>query len=450
MLLKQNNTIKANLSINVKTSQSLKLLEYSQLELDEYITDMAQKNIFLNSDEEQDKYDTYLSNSKNYSYTQSNIKQEYDNNIIYNVADKPTLKQHIIEQLNSIFKDEAEKNIATYLVDFITPEGYFNQDIDTINLPYKVSKNKISKIIDQLRQLEPSGIFASNLQECLQIQLIDKQIYDKNIKIILDNLYLLAGKKYSQLAKLCNKDENYVKTIHNIIKSLNPKPGLKYEYDKEVTNNSNITPDIYIYSINNQLQIEICDNFDNLKANQYYYNKLKSYKCDKSEKTMLSHQWQEAKWLINSIQRRKKTLFDITKTICDFQKNFFYYGINHLKPMTLSDVAICVNMHESTVSRAINNKWFVCNHGHYSMKSLFSSSVQNTQGDNNIASTSVKKIIQTIIKNSETPVSDSMICNQLRECNIHISRRTVNKYRKQMGISSSREFKKCKVISHQL
>jgi RNA polymerase sigma-54 factor len=299
--------------------------------------------------------------------------------------------------------------------------------------------------LQKLQQLEPTGVFARNLSECLRLQLAEKNLLNNAMQSLLDNLELLAKGQFKALAQLCGVTEQQLHPMIAEIKKLDPKPGRKFA--SEAT--GFIYPDIlvhknaagnFIIELNNEL-------LPQFEVQRDYYHQLKS-SGNACVNQYLSEHFKNANHLIYSLKQREKTLLKVTEMLIEKQSHFFNYGSSYIVPMTLKTIADAVNMHESTISRITTNKYIGTEFGIFELKYFFSSSINKTNSSQNCSSTIVKDMIKNLVNHEDAPLSDEEIVEILKVRQINIARRTVAKYREEMKIPNSTQRKQEKLLNN--
>ena len=356
------------------------------------------------------------------------------------LAGEKSLYTFLDEQISTSFTSPKEKIIAKSLCEHLDAAGYFRGDIKEIAKKFRCPTQIIINVLNRLKDFEPSGIFAENLKECLSIQLKDINRYDPLIAKLLDNLPLLADGRIKELLKICNTSSEELFEMISDIKSLNPKPTA--EWNNEYS--PYIIPDIFVkrnkygeyrVELNNMSLPKLLINH-NYRSNLSISNKL----TDRYLKEKIS----SANFLIKAMHQRATTILRISEEIVKIQHNFFEYGIEHLKPLNLKDLAYNLELHESTISRASTNKYMHTPCGTFELKYFFSAAASSYIGKNNISTHSIKHKIKSLI-NAEDPkkiLSDDKIAEILAQEGIKIARRTVAKYRESLGIPTSAERKR--------
>ncbi|HPD60330.1 MAG TPA: RNA polymerase factor sigma-54 [Thermodesulfobacteriota bacterium] len=356
---------------------------------------------------------------------------------------KGNLQDHLFEQMVFSPLTLEEKKLAQLIIGNLDSNGYLTVTTEDLASLSGATVNAIETILKEVQKFDPPGVAAQNLKECLLLQLTNIKEKDKIfIEKILDrHLNNLGAKKYDAIAKdLQVRREDVIRAV-KIIHSLDPKPGRAFDNEEP----KYITPDLYVYKIGEEFVVVLNeDGLPRLHINAFYRQILaNSNHVAEDSKEYIQNKLRSAVWLIKSIYHRQNTLRNVMHSIIKFQKDFFNKGIDYLKPLVLRDVAEDINMHESTISRATNNKYVHTSHGIFELKFFFNSSINSLNGDH-LASKSVKDMIRKIIaiENTSSPYSDQEIVEILKGKNINIARRTVTKYREMMSILPSHIRKK--------
>ena len=360
-------------------------------------------------------------------------EMNYDNLICYS----DTLKDHLLFQLNTLKLGKCDRIIGEYIIESLDDNGYLCTTIDQISSVLSASKERVEKVLRIIQTFEPIGVGALNLMDCLLIQIHALGIADENLEIIIkDHLDDIAGNRLQNIAKKLSITVAEVQDYSDIIKSLEPKPGRSFFCGTECRY---VIPDVFVEKIENEYIITINDNYSSrLMVNQYYKSIINTEDKSSEALSFINDKLSSALWLIKSLEQRKNTLYRVVKAIIDYQRDFFEKGDSYLKTMTLKNIADEVQVHESTVSRAISGKYAQTPRGIFVIKYFFKSGVGNEEGED-ISSESIKKMMRSIIDKEDTskPISDQAIADLLAEKGIKISRRTVAKYRDEIGIPSS-------------
>lgn len=347
---------------------------------------------------------------------------------------RPSLFDHLAWQLKlSVFAPDEER-VAMMIIGNIDPAGYLSEPtIEEIAAEAGVSVEAALKVLERIQGFDPVGVAARDLRECLMIQARHANEDDEIVtRIISDHLGNLEKKNYQAIARDLKQPLEEIIEAVKVISAFDPKPGRMYTDEEPVY----ITPDVYVHKIGDKyFVVPNDDGLPKLKISSFYRSALSG---SPQAREYIQDKLRSAQWLIRSIQQRQRTIVKVTESIIKFQREFFDKGINFLKPLILRDVAEDINMHESTISRVTTNKYVHTPQGIFELKYFFNSGINRTDGDE-IASESVKNKIKDLVgkEDPKHPHSDQKIVELLRDQGIDIARRTVAKYREQLGILSS-------------
>lgn len=427
---------KQTLTLTLEMRQSINILQYSSLELVEFLQEQTIENPFLEIKETVNE-PFVTRNGEFPSFRTYNKDSEYDPITHYSNT-ITTLEGHLIEQINILPNiSEKQKKILQFLIGHLNRHGFLEIEPFIAAQILSVSLNDIENSILLLQSLDPIGVGAKNFKDCLLIQM-KAQSYDDHLAYILIEKHMedIAANNLRKIAKLQNVTIEDVQEAVDYIKTLNPRPCSEFNHDMT----QYIAPDIIVEKIKNEYFIIVNDSvIPKLSINQFYKNNDMDLEDDYIKK-----KFQEASILMNGIEQRKHTLYKVAEVLINTQKDFFTYGINKLKPMTLKDIADQLDVHESTVSRATSNKYIQTPHGIYLIKNLFTTGLSINNSGEAESSVAIKGKIKALIREEDNkkPLSDQMIANLLSQQGIKISRRTVAKYREEEGIPSSAKRKK--------
>ncbi|WP_077624378.1 RNA polymerase factor sigma-54 [Sediminibacillus massiliensis] len=421
---------KIRLSMTTELQQAISLLQYSSLQLAEFIQDQSLENPFIELEE----------TNSNHTYDRpprstNNISQ-YTNPIDYINNDSYTLSQHLLNQLSFLKISKKEHRIMNYIILMLNSKGYFEESLESTAEHLRVAKEEVAGCLKKIQQLDPIGVGARNLIDCLLIQLNHFHPQEKVAEEIIKNYFLQFAEKNQKFIErklaVTNKDIDHA---YSIIKSLNPRPAANIEKFKPTY----ITPDVNVSFQKGNIVIRINDHtLPKIKMNEEYHHYLSTLNKKSEASIYLQNKYKNFRWLIQSIERRKITLVKIMKAITEKQYNFFRKGPFFLDPLTLKEIAEVCGVHESTVSRATTNKFVQTPFGIFEMKYFFSSALKLKNGTE-ASSHLIKKMISEMIaaESVRKPLSDQAITSQLQQQDICVSRRTVAKYRVQMNIPPS-------------
>ncbi|MGL1922602.1 MAG: RNA polymerase factor sigma-54 [Hyphomicrobiales bacterium] len=348
-----------------------------------------------------------------------------------------TLKDHITDQINYTFTDLVEKSIALHLVDMLNEGGYLSGTIQGAAERLGSHPEKVLHILKILQTLDPIGVFARDVSECLALQLADQNRLDPMMQSFVENIHLLAEHKLDELQQLTGADAEDLAEMLAEIRELNPKPGLQYG----TTNVQTVIPDIFVrQNKDGSWRIELnSESLPRVLVNQNYYADIRKTVNDKTDVSFLTECLSNANWLVRSLEQRANTILKVATEIVKQQDAFLVYGVEYLRPLNLKTVADAVEMHESTISRVTNNKYMMTERGLFELKYFFNSSVPSADGGEGHSSESVKARIQKLIDNEDPKkiLSDDKLAAILKQSGIDIARRTVAKYREALKLESS-------------
>ena len=347
----------------------------------------------------------------------------------------PDLYDHLLWQLRFSNEPESIRKIGEVIIGNIDENGYLRASIEEIIDGTKTQRETVEKALSLIQGFDPIGVGARNVMECLLLQLKALNLGGTLVeKIIINNMDELEKRKYPQIAQQYNLPLKDIMSAVKIIEGLEPKPGRNFSN----YNTNYVVPDVFLVKIADGYQIILNDEgLPRLRVSSFYKKLIQQNNAfSKEDKQFLVEKLRSAVGLLKSLDQRDRTIYRVTESLLSLQKEFFDKGIKYLKPLTLRDVASVLNLHESTISRVTSSKYLSCEHGTFCFRFLFSSALQSGMGS--VSSTSVKDIIRKIVieEDSQKPLSDQNIGEMLKKNGIIIARRTVAKYREEMGIPS--------------
>lgn len=374
--------------------------------------------------------------SSNYSGEAPNL-EEY-------VSTEVSLKDHLSQQLPLVLSEPSERIIGQHLIDFVDEAGYLAADLDQLAEKLGAPDALVERVLSAMQTLDPPGVFARSLAECLALQLKEQNRYDDVIAKLLDNLDLLGAHDLGKLRKIVGVDQEELAEMVSEIQHLNPKPGLRFGSVQMQT----VVPDITVRPSNDgSWFVELnSDTLPRVLVNRNYYTTVSQNSKSEDDKTYLLECLQTANWLVKSLDQRARTILRVAEELVRQQDAFFAHGVQYLKPLNLKTVADAISMHESTVSRVTSNKYMATPRGIFELKYFFTSAIQSASDGEAYSSEAVRyRIKQMIDAESDTKVlSDDKIVEKLRSEGMDIARRTVAKYREAMRIPSSVERRRIK------
>lgn len=353
------------------------------------------------------------------------------------LSDTPSLAEHLTEQLQMEIADPAERLIGLHLIDMLDESGWLVGDLQDVADRLGCDVAQVEGVLLRMQGFDPSGVFARNLKECLEIQLRDLDYLTPVMQKLLDNLNLLAARDGKTLRKVLQVDEEHLGELIADIRALNPKPALAF--DSSVA--QPVVPDILMRpDPEGGWHLELnSDTLPKVLVNEHYFTKVTKSALKKEEKEYLTERYQTANWLVKSLQQRAHTILKVASEIVRQQEGFFEHGISKLRPLVLRDIAEAIEMHESTVSRVTSNKYIATPRGLYELKFFFTSSIASTGMGDAHSAEAVKDRIKRLIDEEDPKaiLSDDKLVELLKADGMDIARRTVAKYRESMKIASS-------------
>lgn len=457
------------LMMSPQMRQALEILQLPLLELRTIIQQQIQSNPVLEIEETAEKTDTEDGNEEPNpdKIEELNFKEEFDSLVNtdeemkeyfksggdfkkYSNADKErrdyleslitrpeTLEEYLEFQLNIMLDSDKEKAIGKIIIGNLDKNGYLKASLEELAKESSEAEAEVLKVLLKIRQFDPPGIAASNIKECLSIQIERKGIKNKTVeKIINEKLELLGKKQFDKISRDLHVSIGEVRDAEKIISSLNPKPAISFE-QAEIPY---ISPDVTVEKTDNGFEVILNDEYiPRIKISNFYKKSIQDEHTSKNIKQYIREKISEGKWLIKNIYQRQQTIYNIAKEILSYQLDFFEKGPKFLKPMVLQSISSRLNIHESTVSRATNSKYLQCSWGLYPIKYFFTSSLNTASGEA-VSAQRVKDLIAEIVSSEDKtkPYSDDAIAEMIKKEGIDVARRTIAKYREEAGIYSSR------------
>ena len=477
-MLNQKLQLKLSQKLSPQQIQLMKLIQLSTLEFEQRLSREIEENPALDTvnesqeivndnfefdenSEKQEKSDDeidiseYLSDddTPDYNLKSNNYSEENERAIPY--AAGISFNQFLKNQLHSFSFDNEDLKIAEFILGSLDQFGYLRRDLIDISddlaftLGINADENKIQKILDKIYLLDPAGIGAKNLQECLYLQLKRKKT-SKNVsnalKIIKDLFDEFSKRHFDKIKTKLNISDEDLRVSISEIEKLNPKPGGAYNENTKL--NSSIVPDFTVEVIDGNVKLKLNSrNAPDLYVSEEYKNMLSGYseskektKSQKDAVMFIKQKLDSAKWFIEAIKQRNQTLIMTMSAIIDFQKEYFISGDEKkLKPMILKDIAEEITMDISTISRVANSKYVDTPYGTKLIKSFFSEGIKNSKGED-ISTIEVKKTLESIIESEDKkkPLTDDQLTKLLNKEGYPIARRTVAKYREMIGAPVAR------------
>lgn len=424
--------------------QALNILQLNVLELSQYIEEQLEINPILEASEDDNmdiiEWSDYI--SQNNPGESRYDDDEEDISFESYVPSVPSLREHLMFQLHLTPVTMRTKRVCQYIIDSLDENGYLSS-VSLSDIAMYLHENMfiVEKALGIVQEFDPPGVGARDLKECLLLQLKAKGVLNDDIVYLIEHhLKDVAENKLTAIARKMNIDVSQVQHMIDILKTLNPRPGCNFTGYNDMRY---IVPDAIIKEVRGNFEIIINDSvIPRLRINKFYRQLLLNNSRNSEEFKYLNEKLQSAFWLIKNIEQRKTTLYNVIKAIVEYQRDFFSSGVSGLRPLTLKQIARTCGIHESTVSRATNGKYVDTPKGVFELKFFFKNGVSHEDGE--VSSEVIKNLISEIIatESPRSPLSDLTITELLRERGIDISRRTVAKYRDEMGIPSSNRRKR--------
>lgn len=425
------------LALTPQMEQSLSVLQMGTEELNQCIEEEVLSNPMLDYAKEPEKKEVHRSQGEGIGYysrkkTEDTDYQSYLNAIADEKSEDTELAEYLRMQLYTKKISPRRQKIGKYLIECLEESGYLKMDMDELAKGIGLSKEELEREIRFMQTLEPCGVFARDLKECLLLQVEGEEQMQRQARLLIEK-YLdeIAQNKIPQISKQTGlTTAEITKTIQYIKEELEPVPGRGYGC---ANRNEYIYPDITVKEDEKGYRIILNkEKVHTLELNREYLPMLGQVHSSEENK-YLKEQYQKAKILLRNIGKREETLAAVAEAIVDWQREFFEKGKASLKPMNLLDIAQELDVHESTVSRAVRDKYLECRWGIFELKYFFSN--KTSDGNNCNVLTCIQEIIRS--ENKQKPLSDAKIAEQLEKKGIRISRRTVTKYREQMQIPNT-------------
>lgn len=468
------------LAMTPQLQQAIRLLQLSTLDLQQEIQAALESNPLLDLDESQEEPPAYIQEpleskpesdeapavedsrsqidkaeisseldidttwDEVYSANTGNTGIALDDELpVYQGQTSLNLNDHLLWQLELTPFSAKDRAIAIALIEAINDDGYLTQTLEQIQENFTsndIELDEIEAVRKRIQQFDPLGVASLNLQDCLLLQLntlaLDTPWLSQAKALLLQHIELLGQRDYRQIQRETKLKEDELREVMRLIQTLNPRPGGQIGNETA----DYIIPDVFVFKHLGQWLVTLNhDTLPRLKVNHYYTAYAKGNTADSQ---YIRHHLQEAKWLIKSLESRNETLLKVAQCIVEHQQLFFDYGEEGMKPMVLNDIALAVDMHESTISRVTTQKYMHTPRGIFELKYFFSSHVGTDDGGE-CSSTAIRALIKKLVaaENPAKPLSDNKIVELLAEQGIQVARRTIAKYRESLGIAPSNQRK---------
>ena len=448
--------VKQTQTLSQRMIQSAEILQMTSQELNTYINELALENPVIDIVEpptaeeqresiEQQEWLNSFNEENYYLYQRQNNDDDYDFKSSWNINtdDGETLQDYLWSQLITENFTDQETEIIKFMLECLDNKGYLEESIETIASYFGTDTEIVEDLLSDLQALDPSGVCARTLEECLKLQLERRDMLTPVLESIIDNcLEMVAKNQIPAIARKLRLSPAETAGYCQIIKSLNPKPGVSFSSRDQLRY---IIPDVTIVKFKDHFDILLNESmYPTIELNSYY--RQMNQNPESSElKEYLGNKIRQAEWVKQCVTQRGKTLMQVSRAILEHQEEFFTFGPAHLNPLRLADIAQELDIHESTVSRAVSKKYLQCSWGVYPMNFFFSRSVavqesrSNESGAQSVTAADIKRVLREIIEeeNKKKPYSDRLLGEKLAERGISISRRTVAKYREEEGIADA-------------
>ena len=362
------------------------------------------------------------------------------------LASQLSLADHLNAQAGAALSG-TDLAIAARIIDLIDEAGYFTGETLDLAQRLAVPLADVERVLGVVQSFDPTGVGARTLAECLALQAKEADRHDPAMARLLEHLDLLAKGALAQLRRVCDVDDDDLADMIRELRGYDPKPGLRYGGERMQA----VTPDLFVARTAAGWAIELnAATLPRVLVNRTYYVELAAGRQDKESRAWLSDCLASANWLVKALDQRARTIIKVASEIVAQQEAFFLYGVAHLKPLTLKTVADAIGMHESTVSRVTSNKYLSCERGVFELKYFFTSAIQVADGGDAVSAEAVKSHIARLIEQEGDEIlSDDKLVELLNAQGFGIARRTVAKYREAMGIGSSVQRRRQRVLRAQ-
>ncbi|PCH46465.1 MAG: RNA polymerase sigma-54 factor [Hyphomicrobiales bacterium] len=385
--------------------------------------------------EDRSPADNYRMSSTGLSVSSS--ASAHDRSVADFSADTETLRDQLMSQLSMANISPAINLISADIIQNLDDAGYFSSDLEKLAERLGATTEDAESALALVQSFEPIGVGARSLKECLSLQLQDKDRLDPAMQAIINNLELLAKRDFASLSKICGLEIDELHDALGEIQSLDPKPGTAFENGPI----QHVAPDVFVTEANDgSWKIELnSQTLPRVLINQVYVTEVSGKLEKNNDKEFMTECLQTANWLTKSLDQRARTIMKVSREIVKKQDAFLIHGVQHLKPLTLREIADEIDMHESSVSRVTSNKYMMTPRGLFELKYFFTTAIANNSGGEGHSSEAVRDRIKTLV-DAESPdavLSDDAIVTTLKSFGIDIARRTIAKYRDSMHIPSS-------------
>ncbi|HPO15929.1 MAG TPA: RNA polymerase factor sigma-54 [Candidatus Hydrogenedentes bacterium] len=451
------------LMLTQKMQQALHILQLSGLELEQYVQQELEANPFLevtqkseelsespgetqsvpeapSFDEEPfdldsfaDQWDIRRSEGRDLSFNRELFdKRQY---YVDSITQGESLRAHLLTQMRIAAENDSVYAIGErIIIGDIDHKGYFTGDPAAIAVELEVSEGEVRHVLSLIKRFEPTGVGASNTAECLLLQIEAYHPEEEELKILVrDHLDALLRRQIPQIAKAMKVKPERIEELRGMLAGLNPWPG--HEFESEPT--QYVTPDLVVEKVDERFIARLVeDRIPVLRVNDLFHDEVRRGSVTQEEKEYIKQKMESANWLVRNIAQRQRTLLRVAQAIVEVQEAFMEKGVEHIRPLTLMDIASIVGVHESTIARTTRGKYVQTPQGLFKLKYFFSHGLSTDNGVNQ-STRSIQALIKKIIdtEDKRKPLSDQQIADMIQtQEGVHIARRTVTKYREAMGI----------------
>lgn len=436
-------------TLSPQMMQSMEILQMGSQELLEYIEEAVQENPVLEPEEQYDRADEsdqlrrkleWLESTdpQNRYYHQQDTEEQDDRLGNYGTMEdrEDNLYYYVLSQLKTMDLPPEVMAVGAFLVESLNGNGWLDKSLEELAADSGYPKELLEQGLAAVQSLEPAGVGARDLSECLRLQLVRRAPVDEvAVRIVESQLDALSKSRYGLIARELKVSQEEVRAACEHIRALNPRPGTGFAARENLTY---INPDIIVVSFPDHFELLTNDYYFPSLGISGYYTRLLKESDDRQVKDYLTGKVKQAKWMVHAIEQRRSTLMSCAGCILELQEAFFRQGPGHLVPMSLADVAERIGVHESTVSRAVKDKYIQCSMGVYPLSYFFSRSLGNT-GEDAASPDAAKALLKKLIagEDKKKPLSDQKLCEQMSAQGCPLSRRTVAKYRDELHIPST-------------
>lgn len=436
-------------TLSPQMMQSMEILQMGSQELLEYIEEAVQENPVLEPEEQYDRADEsdqlrrkleWLESTdpQNRYYHQQDTEEQDDRLGNYGTMEdrEDNLYYYVLSQLKTLDLPPEVMAVGAFLVESLNGNGWLDESLEELAADSGYPKELLEQGLAAVQSLEPAGVGARDLSECLRLQLVRRAPVDEvAVRIVESQLDALSKSRYGLIARELKVSQEEVRAACEHIRALNPRPGTGFAARENLTY---INPDIIVVSFPDHFELLTNDYYFPSLGISGYYTRLLKESDDRQVKDYLTGKVKQAKWMVHAIEQRRSTLMSCAGCILELQEAFFRQGPGHLVPMSLADVAERIGVHESTVSRAVKDKYIQCSMGVYPLSYFFSRSLGNT-GEDAASPDAAKALLKKLIagEDKKKPLSDQKLCEQMSAQGCPLSRRTVAKYRDELHIPST-------------